>query len=530
VGVNVALDPIMSSAYTGVNGGLVLVSADDPGMWSSQNEQDNRWIGLHARLLIFEPYNPQSAMDYTKLAFEFSERFKHPVMVRTVTRVSHTWGIVETCAPSRPKFGSGFFREPRRYALVPANARERKRDLVKRWEEIKRAVEELPHGQWGEGEVLIITTGVGYAYVVEALGNLGQRARVLQIVTPVPLPRRLILDAATAAEKILVVEEGDGVVEMQIRALLQESGLRTVVYGKEYLAEWGELTLEIVEGALAKVLGVPRQCVEPIKPSLEAPPRPPFFCAGCPHMGSFYAAKLATSLSRVKPVYSGDIGCYSMAVSPPYGQQDLLTDMGSSIGLGMGIYRGANGREFIVAVIGDSTFFHAGLPALANAVYTNTPMLVLVLDNRYTAMTGGQPNPTQSIDIAEVSKALGADFVTVADPFDLEKAKEEVRRAMGVVKEGGVAVVVMQRACTLEALRELGLSGPPFYVDLSACRACGLCYNVVACPALMPLPDGKVVIEEEKCVGCSLCAQACPYNAIKPRGDHAAWLAKWATI
>ncbi|WP_069806457.1 indolepyruvate ferredoxin oxidoreductase subunit alpha [Vulcanisaeta thermophila] len=534
VGLNVAMDPLMSSAYTGVKGGFVIVTADDPGMWSSQNEQDNRWVGLHAYIPVFEPYDPQSAKDITKIAFEFSEDLGHPVLLRTVTRVSHVRGPVLICPPSTPRYADSFIKNPSREALIPANARALKAELIKRWGEIGRRVDELPHAYVDGGKALIITSGVAYTYVMEAVKEHNINASILNIITPVPIPRKTVLDAVTRADEVIVVEEGDPVVEEQVKALLFDNRINVRVLGKSenIFPRVGELTPDNVLSGLSKALGLSISTGRgSIRVNYTPPPRPPVFCPGCPHTASFYELKISVARAGVKPVFSGDIGCYSLGINNPFNEQDTLTNMGSSLGLGMGINRGTGGRSIVVSIIGDSTFFHAGLPALVNAIFNKTPMLVLVLDNRVTAMTGGQPNPTNVISIESLVRGMGVKYVWTVDPFDVKQAQEVLRRAIEVVKNGELAVVVMKRGCALEAVRlGRGMKIPHYYVDEGACRACGICYNLIACPAIVPLENRKAWIDPNMCVGCSVCAQACPYGAIKPSDDVRAWLSKWAEM
>jgi len=534
VGLNVAMDPLMSSAYTGVKGGFVIVTADDPNMWSSQNEQDNRWVGIHAYIPVFEPYDPQSAKDFAKNAIEFSEAHSHPVLLRSVTRVSHVRGPVTVCSPATPRYAEGYVKDPRRHALIPANARTLKNELLKRWSTIEKDVDQLPHNYIEGDRNLIITSGVAFTYALEAVKNYGVKASVLNVATPVPLPRKTILNAVSRADRVVVIEEGDPVVEQQLKALLYEEGIRVPILGKaeNLFNRVGELTMNSVMDGLSKALDInnPLLSNHPIKVDYAPPPRPPVFCPGCPHTASFYELKISTAKAGVKPIFSGDIGCYSLGINNPFNEQDMLTDMGSSLGLGMGVYHGTRGKEVIVSIIGDSTFFHAGLPALVNAIYNKTPMLIMVLDNRVTAMTGGQPNPTNKIDIGEVAKSLGADYVSTVDPFEVKKAQEVISEALNVVRKGGVAVVVMKRGCALEATRLFRNYVTRYYVDENACKACGICYNLIACPALIPLESRKAWIDPYMCVGCSVCAQVCPYNAIKPEGDVKNWLSAWARM
>ena len=532
VGLNVAMDPLMSSAYTGVRNSLLVITADDPGMWSSQNEQDNRWVGLHAYIPVIEPYSPQNAADLVKLAMNMSQRLGHPILMRLVTRVSHVREPVKVCEFSKPDYAQSYIKDPMHHALVPSNARQLKEELIKRWEGIQYAVEDLPHEYVNDGKVLVITSGVAYKYVKEALRDLEVHVSTLNVITPVPLPRKLIANAVANSDKVVVVEEGDPVVELQVKEVLYDEGIRVPVYGKAegFFTRVGELTLLNVEEGLAKVLGVGLRGIRDEAQHISVPPRPPVFCPGCPHAASFYELKITTAKARIKPIFSGDIGCYSLGINPPFNEQDVLTNMGSSIGLGMGIFRGTGGREFIVAIIGDSTFFHAGLPALVDAVYNKAPMLVIVMDNRFTAMTGGQPSPTQAIDIAAVAKAIGVKYVYTIDPFNVKEAEAILSDALRKVKGGELALVVMRRACALEASRGRGSLIVKFAVDPNACRACGICYNLIACPAIIRLNDGKASIDAASCVGCSVCAQVCPYDAIRPLGNAKEWLSKWGEI
>jgi indolepyruvate ferredoxin oxidoreductase alpha subunit len=405
---------------------------------------------------------------------------------------------------------------------------------LKRWVNIERDVEELPHTYIDGDKSLIITSGVAFTYALEAVKNYGVKASILNVVTPVPLPRKTILNAVSKAEKVVVIEEGDPVIEQELKALLYDEGVRVPVLGKaeNLFNRVGELTFNSVMEGLSKALDIPNSLSvnRIIKVDYTPPLRPPVFCPGCPHTASFYELKISSAKAGVKPVFSGDIGCYSLGINNPFNEQDLLTDMGSSLGLGMGIYHGTSNKPVIVSIIGDSTFFHAGLSALVNAIYNKTPMLVLILDNRITAMTGGQPNPTGIINIEDIAKAMGADYVKTIDPFNVREAQEVLSEAFNVVKGGGVAVVVMKRGCALEAVRLFRSHVIRYYVDENACKACGICYNLIACPAIAPLDNRKAWIDPYACVGCSVCAQVCPYNAIKPEGDGKKWLDTWARM
>lgn len=518
VGLNVAADPLHSAAYTGVNGGLLIVSADDPSMWSSQNEQDNRWYGLQAYLPVLEPSNPADAYAMAKDGLLLSESLGLPVLLRSVTRVSHVRAPLEVEPPAPPRWGD-FKKAPSRYVLVPQNAKERRKELLKKWE-LAADLSARYISVEGDGEVDVVASGVAFEYAAEAVEALGVRARLIKVGMPVPAPRKLA--DMLNGEAVVVVEEGDPVLEMQLRSM----GVRTKGKIDGYFPKAGELTLRAVEAGIARVLGISFSLPDPPKPPLEPPARPPYFCPGCPHMGTFYALKIAAAGQKV--VWSGDIGCYTLGVNT--GQQDLVTHMGSSLGLGMGIAEADKGK-LVVATIGDSTFYHSALPQLVDLSASRAPLLLVVMDNNYTAMTGGQPSPSRDVPAERVAEAFGI-RAYVTDPADVEKSVEVFKRAVAEAKSGPV-VVVSKRPCTLEALRVARRSGfkpPRYYVDPSACRACGICYNLLKCYAISRLPDGKAWIDPGLCNGCSMCAQVCPYDAIKTNepGKVKEWLELWS--
>lgn len=542
VGVNVAADPLFSSAYTGVRAAFVIVSADDPGMHSSQNEQDNRWYGVHAYIPVVEPAGAQEAKEAAIAAFKLSEEFNHPVMLRTSTRVGHTRVPVETgeIPLERLRAKGRFRKEIERMTLIPAHARRLRVELLERWERIAERLSEHPLNK-AEGpedaDVLVVGVGLGYRFAREALAMLGvlERVRLLKLSTPVPLPERLLLREIDGREKVFFVEEGEPVVETLTKSMLFDKGVHVKVAGKGngYITRIGELTLEKVLPGMAKFLELDYTLPEPPRVELTPPPRPPVLCPGCPYRSVFYALRRAVGKARVRPIYSGDIGCYSLGVLPPFEMQDTLVEMGGSIGL-------ANGMSHVVedqvpiAIIGDSTFFHAGLPGLANAVYNKAPMLILVLDNRTTAMTGHQPHPgvgvtargeeTVELDPVRIAEAMGVEYTAVTDSFDVKGQEKVFYEALEYVKrERKPALVVARGACILLAIanaRAQGVSYPIYYVDEDACTACGLCYRAFNCPAISPREDGKAVVDPLLCTGCGECAQICPFNAFKP-GEEA---------
>ncbi len=531
VGVNVAADPLMSSAYTGVKGGFIIVSADDPGMWSSQNEQDNRYYGLHAFIPIFEAYNPNEAKETVRMLFEFSEKFEHPVIFRSTTRLSHSRGPVRLGRIPPRKTKGLFEKKPDRWTLIPAYSRKLRRKLVEKWEQMREELNKWPFNKFfnKDSKYTIIASGIAYGYVVDALEELNvmDKVNILKIATPVPLPHRIVLDALEKSERILVVEELEPIVETEVKKLAFEKRIEIEIRGKDLVPQVSELDLNRVMKAIASFLGVEYKPIEPVvNVDVDIPPRPPTFCPGCPHRATFYMLKKAANKLRLKPIYSGDIGCYSLGVLPPFEEQDIIVEMGGSIGVANGLAHTVD--QPLVAIIGDSTFFHAGLPGLVNAVYNNAPMLVLVLDNRITAMTGHQPHPGTGIratgekapvmDPEKIARAIGVEYTKTVDPYNVDEATKALEDALKyVVEKKRPALVVMKRACSLliyrEALRR-GIENPYYKVLEDKCTACRVCYDFFGCPAIIPKPDGKAYIDPVMCTGCGVCAKVCPFNAI----------------
>ena len=541
VGVNVAADPLFSSAYMGVPAPLVVVSADDPGMWSSQNEQDNRWYGVHAYIPVVEPAGAQEAKRAVIEAFRLSEKWGHPVILRSTTRIGHTRVPVETGEINLEgvRRRGRFKRNIERYTLVPAHARKLREELVDKWARIAEDLEGHPLNTVEgpeEAELTIVAPGLGYLYAREASRILGvqDRVRIVKLGTPVPLPSGLVIREMEGAEKVLFVEEGDPVVETLARSEYLDSAESSApkIYGKlrGHLPRTGELTLNAVASAIAGILGVDNPlAAEPPRPKVEIPPRPPVLCPGCPYRAVFYALRRAAARAKVRPIWSGDIGCYSLGVNPPFKMQDTIVEMGGSIGLANGMSHVVEG-QIPIAIIGDSTFFHSGLPGLANAVYNKAPMLIVVLDNRTTAMTGHQPHPGvgvtargepgEELSIERAAKGLGIEYVRTVDAFNVRESEDEYVEAIRyVLRERKPALVVARGSCILVALanaRRTGISYPVYTVDLDKCTACALCYTAFNCPAIYRGPDGKARINPLLCTGCGECAQICPFDAFRP--------------
>ena len=544
VGVNVAHDAIVTASHIGAKGGLVLLEAEDPWMWSSQNEQDNRYIAEQAYLPVLEPSSVQEAKDMMAQAFQLSEDFKHPFIVRSVTRISHARSDVVLGPISRERRKGAFQKDPSWLVYTPAGARKNKPLMLQRFEEIKRAVSQLPYNrlELADGASLgLIACGLSYSYTMEALRWLDLEGKVslLKIGTPHPLPEELIRKLLAAVEQVLVVEELDPFVELHVKALAAEAGLSTPIHGKDLLPRIGELSTRKVTEAIAKLtnsrlpvdFSKQDQLAKEVAPLL--PLRPPALCPGCPHRASFYAIttaarRVARDRGRnVRPIYPGDIGCYTLGYTPPLEAVDTTICMGGGFGIANGLAHVVDAP--IVAHLGDSTFFHAGIPALINAVYNKANVTMVVLDNSATAMTGFQPHPgtgytamgdkTVQLRPEEVARGCGVKLIKVVDPLEVDEA---IRAAERAIRFDGPSFIVFRRSCVTLEVREKRKRGEkiiPYRVDEEKCRAkCNACIRLLGCPAIMKT-DGKAVIDEALCTGCGLCAHICPYNAIV-RGEQ----------
>ncbi|MDD4237788.1 MAG: indolepyruvate ferredoxin oxidoreductase subunit alpha [Desulfotomaculaceae bacterium] len=516
VGLNVASDPLMSLAYIGVKGGLVLVVADDPGPHSSQTEQDTRLFARFAKLPVLDPATPREAKEMTRYAFELSEKLLLPVILRPTTRTCHACQDVEiqdTTAVPQPV--SGFQRSPN-WVIFP-NLSARKHVWLNGQQEVAReSFENSPFNQLTineQSDVGIIACGVSYNYVMEALQLTGLEASVLKIGTPYPLPAGPVLQLLQHAKKILVVEEQEPVVEDQVIALAWKTRSTAQISGKydRLVAREGELNVNKVRAILENFCGRQPHSIEAAVPP-ELPLRTPVLCAGCSHRASFYILKEA---ARGKDtLFAGDIGCYTLGAMPPLNTTDTCLCMGASVSIAAGLSRVEPHRQQ-VAFLGDSTFFHSGIPGLINAVHNGANITLVILDNSTTAMTGHQPHPglnrtamgptDQSINIARMVEACGVEFVRVADPFDLKAALQVAKDALAFA---GPAVVIMQRECVAQINK-----GRHRRINPDLCTECGACIDELGCPAIGK-PAGQPEILEN-CFGCGFCNQVCPVGAIE---------------
>jgi indolepyruvate ferredoxin oxidoreductase, alpha subunit len=531
VGVNVAADALLTLGYVGVRAGMVIVSADDPSLFSSQNEQDNRYYAKMSGLPMLEPASPQEAKEMTRTAFELSEELGLPVILRTTTRVNHTRGPVRL-GPLPQVQGQGHFqKDPFTLVMVPAVAREAHARLLEKQARAAALSEASPFnrlkgfGPWG-----IAASGVAAAYVEDALLELGLKDKTtfLKLGFTHPLPERLIGNFLARTENILVVEELEPYLEESLKAAAQTRGLNVPIHGKGdgRFSRLYEYHPALVRQVVARQFGVADKHLESISPAelfgQALPDRPPNLCPGCPHRAMYYAVKIALEELKVEGIFPTDIGCYTLGLLPPLSMADYLICMGSSITTACGIARATDQK--VVAFIGDSTFFHAGLTGLANALHNNHNVLLIILDNGTTAMTGQQPHPGvtltppgypgRPIDMAGVVKALGVDQLWQVNPF---KYMESLAATKEAVSARGVRVLISQAPCHLYVQRLKGKKPKARFQVVDACGDCRHCLDYFGCPAMYLKPNSGVsqmLIDHDLCAGCAFCVQFC--ECIRP--------------
>jgi indolepyruvate ferredoxin oxidoreductase alpha subunit len=506
VGLNVASDSLMVIPYSGCIGGLVVVSADDPGMHSSQNEQDNRYFAKFAKVPLLEPIDPQEAKDFVVAAFEMSERFETPVLLRTTTRISHAKGVVEL--GERTDVETKQYRTDIRRFLVPPFARLRRPTVEERLIVLGEFSESFPYNRVEEGDpdVGVITSGVGYQYAREVLPD----ATYLRLGMSFPFPETLVRAFCKRFKRVYVIEEGEPFIEEQLRI----RGITNIV-GKEKVPLMGELNPEILAQAIQ---GTP--IPESYGAEIPLPPRPPLFCLGCPHRGVFYVLK---KMMKSDVVAMGDIGCYTLGGLPPYSSMQTSFCMGGSVGNAVGFALGnqGNGGHKAVGVIGDGTFLHGGIPGLIDMVYKRSPATLVICDNSTTAMTGQQENPASGhtssgqeapeVDLVKLIESLGVEFVRTVDPYDLKLLRKTLWAA---IKHPGPAVVVAQHAC-LRIKEERMKHREPIRFEAENCDQCKLCHDL-GCPAMEWSDETGPIIDDLQCVGCAMCAELCVADALCP--------------
>lgn len=511
VGVNVAADPIFTVSYTGIEGALVIISADDPSMHSSQNEQDNRNYAKFAKIPMLEPADPQEAKDFIKLAFEISEKFDTPVFFRTTTRVAHSKSVVTLKDPEMPQDTTKLVHHAEKYVMVPINARIRRVEVEKRQLALKKFVENFPENKMeiNDPEVGIITAGMPYNYAKEVFPDFSY----LKLGMVYPLPAQLIHEFASRVKKIYVIEELDPYLEEQIKAMGIE------VTGKDIFP----YTNEFDPGIVKKAINSDRSgTVSPYQQSLAH--RPPNLCPGCPHRGLFHALK------KSKAYVHGDIGCYTLSYLKPLEGLHSCICMGASIGMAHGMSKALKekGKGKVVGVIGDSTFLHSGITSLLNMAYNNSDALIIILDNSTTAMTGMQEHPgtgytlmgkeAKKVNLNVLVSALGIENIRVINPYNIKETQIAIKDELA---SSGPSVIISQAPCVLFKRANLK-PVPPLKIDADKCEGCRTCLTL-NCPPIAwkagitkegSKRKGIAVIDETLCNGCGLCAQVCKFGAI----------------
>jgi indolepyruvate ferredoxin oxidoreductase alpha subunit len=534
VGLNVAADPLMTLAYVGVRGGMVVVTADDPSMFSSQNEQDNRIYARLSNLPMLEPTSPQEAKEMTTAAFEISEALELPILLRTTTRLSHCRGTVTTGALTPPVINGTFEKDSSRFVTVPANARVRHKVLLSQWEKAKEMACASPFntitgaGGWG-----IATSSIAYNYVADAVQDLGieDRVRILKLGFSYPFPDKLAVEFIRSVDKVLVVEELEPSLEDDLKVTAQANGLVIPIQGKapELFSRLYEYDPGMVREVIARFFELDYTPSRPVNikedpVEVQIPLRPPNLCPGCPHRNTYYIIKTLLKDMNIEAIFPTDIGCYTLGLLPPLEMADFLICMGSSVSSAAGIAR-ATGKK-VIAFVGDSTFFHAGLTGLINAVHNQHEFVLVILDNGTTAMTGHQPHPgielapagwdKPTISIEAIVKACGVNRVTTIDPRQLMESKDKI---MDILKSDGLSVMVSRAPCPLYETRMTGRKKETAYRVGIKCEACRHCLENFGCPALN-LSDAyyeraHMAINDDLCIGCGFCDQFC--EAISPK-------------
>ena len=537
VGMNVAADSFMTTAYSGVNGGMVILSADDPSLFSSQNEQDTRNYARLANVPILEPSNCQEVKDMVKYAFDLSEQFKIPVIVRTTTRVSHMRGIVEfgevsdnsSNCDNHWKRGH-FNKDPSKYVPVPAFAGDMH---VRLWDKINR-IEEITNKSDFNREIeltddkkyAIIASSSAYNYAHDVCKFNELDINILKLGFSYPFPKDKVAGFLKDIDEVFIVEEVDPIIERDTLSVVGSERLNVTVHGKldGTFPLFHEFNSDVVADGLNKVLDFKEDSEIKYSSSLEKlqediPSRAPVLCAGCPHRAMYYGINLAIEELGLKAsdvIFASDIGCYTLGINPPYNAADYLLSMGSSVGDGCGF--SVSTDQKVVSYIGDSTFFHSGVSPLINAVHNKHNFVLTVLDNRITAMTGGQPNPGIPVDgmgdeapevsIRKLALACGCDYVRVINPFNLDQVIKTYKEAL---QRDDTAVIISKAPCTL--IKGLEKKPPVNFVE-SNCNNCDKCVNELACPAISKV-NGKITIDTAQCDGCNVCIQVCKYGALE---------------
>lgn len=525
VGLNVAADPLMTLAYVGVTAGMVIITADDPAMFSSQNEQDNRYYGKLSGLPVLEPSSIPEAKEMVKAAFDLSETLKEPVLLRTTTRINHSNAFV-TLDEIRPCSPKGYFKkDPFRCVTVPAVSRQLHVRLLENIRKAEKISEQSGYNFIeGQGNLGIIANGVSYGYAADAVTDLAleDRIKIFRIGMSNPMPEQKIKAFLKDCEKVLVIEEGEPVMEEAVKAFAQEAGITIPINGKspELFSRLYEYDPAMVRKNVAAYFGVDYEPPVVVDTSdvPEIPQRPPNLCSGCSHRATFYEVKQAAE--TMDAICPNDIGCYTLGFLPPLSTGDFVICMGSSVSSACGFSKATDQK--VISFIGDSTFFHSGITGLVNAVFNNHNFTLVILENGITAMTGHQPHPGVDmelmglagygrINIENLVRSLGVEHVSIIKPFKVKKSIETIKEALAYK---GVSVIISQEPCALFA-KSMKMLKPRAFRVTDKCVDHRDCINSIACPSFF-LDGGRVKIDADTCVGCAVCAQICPENAIVP--------------
>ena len=506
VGLNVAADPFMTSIYTGVKGGILLIVADDPFAHSSQNEQDSRRYWQFSKTVCFEPSSIQEAKNMVIFAFDFSEKISLPVMIRSVTRLSHGKADVSIGCRKKRKGKYGFEKDPSKFVMVPSNARVALKNLLQKQEIIKKEIDKLPFNKLEKkkGKIGVVACGLTYSYVKEFVETEKISCSILKIGT-YPLPEKKVKKFLQDISEVIIFEEGDNVVEELIYFYSKKFNLKNKIYGKtnNFVEKSGELSVDKVEETFSKIKGRRKKTY-----SISLPVRPPVLCAGCPHLGSFYILKKVFGKDAI---FTGDIGCYTLGIK--LGTIDTCLCMGAGITVGTGVSRFE--KKDVVSIIGDSTFFHTGIPGLINAVYNKSNQVISILDNRTTAMTGHQPHPgtgmnvkgekTTNIDLKKLVEGCGVKNVIEVDPYEIKKSVKKVKE---IKNKDGLKVIIFKRECVLISKEKK----VQYFVKPEKCKGCKLCLNLGCMAISFKNKKAEIGI---LCNGCGMCEEICPSGAIE---------------
>ena len=529
VGLNVASDAFMTYLYVGCKGGHVIISADDPSCHSSQNEQDNRYFALFGNAPMLEPSNPDEAREMTRTGFDLSEELKLPVLLRTTTRLNHVRGPIDLKKIQKPR-GKGHFEKDPMLVTVPAIARLQHPILLKKMEKAEKISEKSQFNkiinvgkpdEWG-----IVTSGVSYNYVKELANDMKLNVRILKLGMTHPIPKKMCTDFIKSCKNIVVVEELEPILENQFKVLAHDLKSNVKIHGKSsgHFSRLYEYDIDVVADAFSKIFKVKNPIVKPKESKIKLPSRPPALCPGCPHRATYYAVKKAAAKTTIYPT---DIGCYTLGKAPPYEVADVLLCMGSNTGTACGFAVATDQK--IISFMGDSTFFHSGIPPIIDAVHHNHDVVITVLDNRTTAMTGHQPHPGNDFDgmgrpakkilVEDVVKGCGVKHVEIVDPNKIKETSDSFKRAL---EFKGPAVVISKSPCILLENRDKRKRGekiPIYKINQEKCQKCKTCIGRFACPAIYYGDDGSILIDDQQCNGCGNCADVCPFEAISTKGE-----------